>query len=181
MASTDQTYSETGVPPQKEAGFPPFESDSFTGQIFWLILTFAALYYVISKIAAPRIGAILESRQGRIEGDLAEAESLKHEMDKAIADYESALRDAREQAHQIAQDTQAKLTAKVTSKRQAVEDELAQTMREADARIRAMTGEALSHVEEIACESVNAVITHIDGRTCPSDDVKDAVRKFHAS
>ncbi len=57
--------------------FPPFDPASFGSQLLWLALSFAALYILMSKIALPRIGEILEVRRDRIEGDLAEAERLR--------------------------------------------------------------------------------------------------------
>ena len=57
----------------------------------------------MSRVALPRIGSILEERDNRIAGDLAEAGRLKEESDAAIAAYEQALAEARQNAHAIAQ------------------------------------------------------------------------------
>ena len=36
-------------------------------------IAFVALYLIVSRIALPRVGSVLDARQNAIEGDLAEA------------------------------------------------------------------------------------------------------------
>ena len=83
-------------------GFPPFDSTTFASQLLWLALTFIALYLLMSRLALPRIGAILETRRQRVEGDLAEAQRLKDQSDAAIAAHEKALAEARGRAQALA-------------------------------------------------------------------------------
>ena len=81
--------------PGAHGGFPPFQKETFASQIFWLVIFFVALYLVISRIAVPRIGGILEQRTNRIEGDFAEDRHLRpertghtfiHPLDRSRAD-----------------------------------------------------------------------------------------------
>ena len=83
--------------------FPPFDPETFGSQLFWLAITFGLLYTLMAKVALPRIATILEERNDRIADDLAEAEKLKRETDEAIAAYEQALGEARQNAYGIAQ------------------------------------------------------------------------------
>src|SRR5437763_16775065 len=75
--------------------FPPFDAQTFASQLFWLALIFIALYLLMSRVALPRVGSILEQRRGRIEGDLAEVQRLTGEWDADIADDEKAWSDTR--------------------------------------------------------------------------------------
>jgi hypothetical protein len=100
--------------------FPPFDSSTFASQLLWLAIAFGITYYVISKIAGPRISGILEDRHDRIASDIAEAERLKRETDEAMESYEKALADARSRAQALANETRDKLTAETTAKRQGV-------------------------------------------------------------
>src|SRR6478735_8549339 len=75
--------------------FPPFDASTFGSQILWFAITFVVLYVLMSRVAIPQIGSILDKRRARIDGDLKEAERLKGETDKAVAAYEQALADAR--------------------------------------------------------------------------------------
>ena len=48
---------------ERGKGFPPFDAHTFASQLFWLALAFIALYLLMSRIALPRIGSILEARR----------------------------------------------------------------------------------------------------------------------
>ncbi len=86
----------------EHGGFPPFDPATWGSQVFWLAITFGALLLLMRRVALPRIGGILEDRANRIAGDLAEAGRLKEETDAAIAAYEQALAEARQNGHAIA-------------------------------------------------------------------------------
>ena len=62
--------------PAEHDVFPPFDSSTFPSQLLWFALTFALLYYLMSKVALPRIAGILEDRRDRIASDLDLADPL---------------------------------------------------------------------------------------------------------
>ena len=64
-------------------GFPPFESHTFLSQLIWLALAFGLLYYLMDKVALPRIQAILHDRATRLSSDLDEAQRMKSEAEAA--------------------------------------------------------------------------------------------------
>jgi len=63
--------------------FPPFDSSTFASQLVSLAIAFVALYLIVSRIALPRVGRVIDARQNVIEGDLGEAQKLKDESDAA--------------------------------------------------------------------------------------------------
>ena len=63
---------------------PQFDPSSFPSQIFWLVIFFALLYLLMSKVALPRMAAVLDRRHKAIESDLSKATALKHETEAAI-------------------------------------------------------------------------------------------------
>lgn len=156
--------------------FPPFDSTTFASQLLWLAISFAALYFIMSKLALPRIGEILEIRRDRIEGDLAEADRLRQKTDEAIATYEAALADARSKAHTIAEQTRSEIKADLDAKRNKVETDLAKKVSAAEARISETKTEALGHVSEIATETAQAVVAQLLGKV-PVKAARDAVAK----
>src|SRR5215468_4024031 len=106
-------------------GFPPFESSSFASQLVSLVIAFVALYIIVSRIALPRVGAVIDARQNKIEGDLADAQKLKDESEAALKAYESDLAAARSKAQAIGTETRDKLNAASEAERKALEDKLA--------------------------------------------------------
>lgn len=171
--NSDTTYTSTEHP-VKEKAFPPFDSSTFGPQLFWLALTFGALYLLMSKVALPRIGDILEVRRDRIEGDLAEAERLRQKTDQAIETYESELAEARAKSHDIAEETRSSIKDELDAKRGEVEAELAKKIATAEARIQQTKENALANVDEIAADTVVALISKLTGKITPKA-ARDAV------
>lgn len=141
--------------------FPPFDSATFGSQLLWLALTFAFLYFMMSRVALPRIGGILESRQARIDGDLREAERLSQETERAAEAYEAALAEARANAHAIAEETRAGIKADIDMKRGSVEADLAAKVAAAEATIATSKTAALANVDTIAADTLQALMERL--------------------
>ena len=80
-------HSTTTEAPSSEhhGGFPPFAKETFASQLFWLVICFAALYMMVSKLILPRMTTIMSERRDRIDGDLAEAGRMKDDANAAVA------------------------------------------------------------------------------------------------
>jgi F-type H+-transporting ATPase subunit b len=158
-----ETHATTEAGGHEVTVFPPFDASNFASQILWFAITFVALYLLLSRVAIPQIGSIIDKRKSRIEGDLREAERLRGETDKAVAAYEQALADARKNAHGIAEETRSSIKADLDAKRKVVEDDLSKKVAEAEARITTDKNEALGRVSEIASETAAALVTQLTG------------------
>ncbi|MDB5474454.1 MAG: synthase subunit [Devosia sp.] len=156
--------------------FPPFDPATFPSQLLWLALTFGALYLLMSRVALPRIGGILENRKGIIDADLAAADASRQKTDAAIAAYEAALAAAKAKAQGIASQTRETIQADLAAKRNAVEADLTAKVSAAEARIAGTKAEALTHVGEIATETAQTVVTQLVGDVS-TDSVRAAVAK----
>ena len=128
------------------AGMPQLNPDYFSNQIFWLLVTLVVIYFILSRIALPRIGAVLAERQGTITNDIAAAEELKLRAQEAEAAYDKALVDARTEAAKIVDDAKAEIQA-----------ELDVEMQKADAEIAAQTAESEKAIAEIQAGATDAV------------------------
>ena len=173
VAAGDATHAEVG---QAKTIFPPFDPSTFASQLLWFAITFAVLYWLVSRVAVPRIGGILEQRRARLEGDLKEADRLRQETDRAIAAYEAALAEARQRAHGIAEETRASIKADIDGKRAAVEADLAAKVADAEARIDATKSQALANVEEIAADTAAALVAALSD-SVPAAAARDAVKE----
>ncbi|WP_138468156.1 F0F1 ATP synthase subunit B' [Poseidonocella sp. HB161398] len=132
-----------------EAGMPQLDFTTYANQIFWLIVALAAIYWILSKIALPRIAMILAERRGTISNNIAAAEELKAQAMEAERAYEKALADAKAESARIVAEAKAEIKA-----------ELAAAVEKADAEIAAKTAEsekAIAGIREGALESVEAV------------------------
>jgi F-type H+-transporting ATPase subunit b len=115
--------------------FPPLDPATFVPQLVWLAIAFGLLYLLLSRVALPRVGEVIEERADRIRRDLDQAEKLKAETAAALAAYEQALAEARGKAGGIIKTMRDGLTAEVDKERARVEAQIAQKVAEAEARI----------------------------------------------
>ena len=157
-------------------GLPQLNPDYFTPQLFWLALTFALLFFILSKVALPRIGEVLQERKDRISRDIEAATKLKSETDAALADYEKALADARSNASSIAKQMRDKLAADAEAEKATVEKQIAAKLQDAEKRIGETKAKALSAVNEIAAETATAVVSKLIGQDVKADEVKKVLR-----
>jgi len=158
-----------------KAGFPPFDSSTFAPQLVWLALTFTLLYVMMSRVALPRIGEVIEERRDRIQRDLDQAERLKAETEKALNDYETSLADARAKSSAIAREQRDKLSAETERERAEADAKVQATIAEAEARISDMKGKALASVNDIAAETASAIVSKLIGEEVSADDVRQAL------
>jgi len=153
----------TGAPETKGA-FPPFASESYASQLLWFAIAFGLLYYVMSRIALPRVAAVMENRSQRISADLAEAERLRAESEAAGAAYEKSLNDARAKSKAIAQEMREALTAESEAKRKALEAALNERIRASEETISARTAEAMASVRGISADTAVAIVERLIGQ-----------------
>jgi F-type H+-transporting ATPase subunit b len=158
----------TEVPGGHSGGFPPFQKETFASQLFWLVIAFALLYVLMSKLALPRVGSIIEARRARIDGDLATANELKTSADTAMAAYEKSLAEARSRAQTIGNETRDRLNAEAEKSRKALDQQLNAKLAEAEKTIAATKTSAMSNVRSIATDAASAIVTRLVG-TAPTD------------
>jgi F-type H+-transporting ATPase subunit b len=175
MAEPKHTASTEHPAEGGHGGFPPFQSQTFASQIIWLVIAFVLLYALIAKWALPRVGAIIENRQKRIAGDIAEAGKLKQQSDEAVAAYEKALADARARAQAIANETREREAAASEARRKTLEGELNAKLAEAEKTIAATKQAAMANVRGIAEDAARAIVERLIGSAPSEKAVAEAV------
>ena len=158
-----------------KAPFPPFQKDTFASQLVSLLIAFVALYLIVSKIALPRVGGLIDARQKAIEGDLAEAQKLKDASNGALKAYESELAAARARAQAIGAETREKLNAASDAKRKTLEERLSLKLAEAEKTIAATRETAMRNVRGIAAEAAAAIVQRLTGVAPDGKSVDSAV------
>lgn len=153
--------------PAGEAGnaFPPFDTQYWAPQIFWLIILFGVLYLGMSKLALPRIASILDERRKTLDGDLAGADAARRKAEEEASAYEKSLADARARAQGEVQSQQAQLAAKSEAERKKLEAQLNEKLAAADSQIAETKAKAMANVSVIARETATAIAEKLLGRT----------------
>ena len=169
------TTAHTAVPGEHKGAFPPFDSHTFTSQLVWLVITFVILYVLMSRIALPRVGGIIDARKGKIASDLADAEKLKEQSDVAIAAYEKSLADARNRAQALANEASAKAAAEIEAKRKQLDAEFQSRLAATEKSIAATKTAAMANVQTIAADAAAAIVEQLTGIAPAAPEVSAAV------
>jgi F-type H+-transporting ATPase subunit b len=161
--------------PAGHGAFPPFQSEHFPSQLLWLAVCFILLYVLMSRIALPRIGAILADRSKRISDDLASAESLKEKSNAAHAAYEKSLAEARTRAQSIASSTREKQAAEADATQKQLEAKLHEKLAAAEQSITATRTSAMGNVRSIAAETAAAIVERLIGQKPADHEIATAL------
>jgi len=168
----------TAVAAQSQSGgFPPFRSETFPSQLFWLAITFAFLFVVMWRIAGPRINGVITSRRNAINNDIAAADKARGNAEAASAAYLTALAGARARAQAMAEDNRQKLSAEIAKAKADAEAEAHRAMADADARIAATRVEAQDHMTKAAEEAAIAIVARLTGDAVSPVDAARAVKE----
>ena len=154
---------------------PQLDLSTFPPQLAWLLITFVALYFVVWKVAMPRIVDIRDSRQQRIEDDLGKAETLRQEAETVLAALEKSHADAAAEAHGIHRDT----AQSIAEARAKLQDETAARLSEetqaAEGRIAEEQAAAQGTIPEVAGDVTRAAVHRLIGAEIAEADAKNAV------
>ena len=155
--------------------FPPFDTNHFSSQLVWLALTFGVLYLLMSRIALPRVAAILENRQSTISGDLDYSVALQKQAQEAGVACDDMLANARAHALALADETHLKLAEEAVETRKSLEHDLMESLAAADLRIAEAKARAMHNVEEIAAEVATAIVQQLSGKTPDAASIESAL------
>lgn len=161
VSADGQTTATTAAEGSASVGMPQLDPTTFANQIFWLVLTLLLIWWVLSRIALPRIGGVLADRQNAISGDLGAAEEFKRKARDAEAAYEKALTEARGEAQGIVAKHKATMQAQVD-----------RAIAQADADIAGRTAESERRIDEIRASSVS------DARSVAREVTAEIVQAF---
>lgn len=148
-------------------GMPQLNFGDYPPQIVWLVITFAVLYFIMSKVAMPAIAGTLEKRQAKIQGDLDAAEKANEDTRALVAAYEKRLADAREEARRLQRERGEADSAEAAARLAALGDKLGGQVSEAEKRIADQRAQVLAGLEQMAGEIAQSVYAKLAGQ--PAD------------
>ena len=159
---------------------PQLDISTFASQIFWLAISFVVLYLLMAKVGLPRVGAAIEARRRRREGDLDRAAQLRREAEAVVAAYESARAGAREQAQTTIRETTERLAAAAAERQRELAAVLAERTRAAEREIAAAKERALADIRGVAADVAASVAAKLIGSPPDEGNIAAAVDRVIA-
>lgn len=176
MADTDGQLIEgveTAAP--ESSGLPQLAADDWAPQLVWLLISFVFLYVMMSRVALPKIGLVIEERRDKIADDLDRAAELKQEAEDALTAYEQALTEARNKALGIAGETRDRVKAETDQLKAETDAKINARIAEAETKIKAAKDEALSNVQSIAAGTAQVIVDKLVGKSIDDATANAAV------
>jgi len=139
-------------------GMPQLNFEWFPNQIFWLVVTLVAIYFILDRIALPRIASVLADRHDTIQRDLEKAEELKQKAVEAEDGYNKALADARVEASNIVAAAKADIQKDLDKAIAKADAEIAAKAAEGEVKIKEIRDNAMKAVRVVATDTATAIV-----------------------
>ena len=177
MASTSDHSAMQGITQvaHKEPS-PQLNPESFSSQLFWLTLTFAVLYLLISRSALPKVQSVLEARRQRLASDLSAADLLTREAEAAQLSYEQVQAEARLRASALLTEALAAHDEAAKAEHAALDQTLSKKLSEADKTLREQCTRIERDMAPIAEEATSLIVEKLLGTKPDAGLVKKAVK-----
>jgi len=173
IAAVVETVAATEV--ETKAGMPQLDFDTFSSQIFWLVVTFAALYVLLARSVIPRIHDVLEHRQNKITHDIDRAEQLRNEAEEAREVYERALKESRAKAQALISESAALMDKSSAVRHAELDAKLTKQLAEAEANILSAKTQALSKLAPVSKELTQQIVEKLTGQKPKDAEVAPVV------
>jgi F-type H+-transporting ATPase subunit b len=174
MSEHTATHASVGIEHKEPS--PQLNPESFASQLFWLTLTFAALYLLISRSALPKIQSVVETRRQRLQADLEAAEALSRQAQEAQTSYETTLAESRLRANALIVEAQAAHDQMAKQEHAALDQTLAKKLAEADKSLREQCTRIERDMAPIAEEAATLIVEKLLGVSPDGARVKKAVK-----
>ena len=153
----------------------PVQGPLLIGQVVWQAIIFFALFMLMAFVALPRLGAVIENRRQRIEGDLDAARAAMQSAEAAIAAQREATQTARAEAQAAVNAAMQAAQQEMDAKAEALNAALAKQVADAEARIDQGRKAALGAVQQVASDTVGALLAKL-GASADAGKVQAAVQ-----
>lgn len=162
---------------RETVGMPQLDFATFPNQIFWLIVAIVAIYLILSRVALPRISAVLAERRGSIANDIARAEELRLKAEEAEEAFRKTEAQARSEAARLAEKARAEVQEQLDLALAKADAEIAARMAESEARMAEIRDSAATAVEEVARATTAEVLASLgQGASVDAKAIAEAVR-----
>ncbi|HEY5409344.1 MAG TPA: hypothetical protein VIJ94_01330, partial [Caulobacteraceae bacterium] len=136
---------------------------------------FAVVLFLMAKVFMPRLTKTIAEREDQITGDIRRAMAAKEQAQAQAAEADAEMAQARARSQTLAVDAKARVKAEASQRQAAEEAKLGEVVAKAEAQIRASRDDAMSHVREIAADTVQAILAKLTGQAASAADLKAAL------
>ena len=154
---------------QKSAGLPQMDISTFPSQLFWLIITFTALYLFMWKFVIPRLSTTIEERKDKISNDINDAENLNSEASKILENYDDKINSASLESNEIVSSSKATMNEYLDKLKKDNEIKINAMITESEKKIHQQKQQSEQEIKKATIETIKSIISKYV-ESVPSDD-----------
>ncbi len=149
-----------------------------SAELIWGLICFILVFYVLRRVAFPKLREAVEAREKKIQSDLEEAENTKKQAQKERDEYKQQLAEARSEANRIVEEArgQAEQVRKdITEKAEKEAEQIVSRAQEQMEAERTRTVQELQRtIGDLSIELAEKVV----GRSLDGDSQRDLVDAY---
>lgn len=152
-------------------------SETFSSQIFWLLVFFGLTFLVVGRGMVPRIMATVADRESRIGADLAAAKAARDAADAQEVEWRVRENENRAAAQALVAEAKERAAAEAEQRLKGAQAQFDSEINTAEERIGAARREALAELETVAAEAAQAIVAKLADIEIPRPLAQQAVKE----
>ena len=169
---TQITYAAGG---EQNSGMPQLDAQTFSSQIFWLVVTFLITFLILKLSITPKLSEILSNRKNRIDSDILEAKKAKEEAEKVKLEQEKSISDAKSNAALIVKEVIDKSNHTIRENETIAKDKFQKKISEAEKNILSIKSDILNNISDTATDLTILITQKFSGSNISLDLANKAV------
>ena len=160
-------------------GMPQFNAKSFNSQLFWLIITFTALYITITYFILPRIRENIRLRKNKIANDLERAENIKAEIENMISQSNIKLEDAKNQAQTMIKESLLRSNKEYDNQIDNIKKQIANMHIKAEKNITEYKKSLEKDIENSAISLCAVLLSKLKYKNSTAEQIQEKLTKYN--
>ena len=154
---------------------PQFDSATWLPQLAWLAAIFAVLYFAVIRPTLPKVGRVIDEREGRVAADLDAAVVAKTEADAIRTRYDAGMATARDTAQARVAAAQVEAAGAAEARLKALATMLDGQAADAAVRLDTARGAARATLAATTTELTGEAVTRLTGLMLPPVEIEAAL------
>ncbi|MEW4447733.1 ATPase [Qipengyuania sp. JC766] len=152
-------------------------AETFTSQVFWLLVFFGITFFVVGRGMVPRVMQTIGDRDSKIADDLAAAQAARDQADAEEEAWRQRENENRTAAQAVVAEAKAKAAAESETKLSAAQERIDAKLTAAEAEIAQARGSALAEIEDVAAEAAQDIVKQLARVSVTKPAAKAAVKE----
>ena len=165
----------TQVQSAESGGMPQLNPEFWISQIVWLVITFGALYVILSKVILPKISNNLESRRSQILENIEIAEKQREESEEKLKEFDKIILNSKLEAKNLFNEARQKVLNEIDKKRSEMEKNLEEEITSAEKEIQSLNNNSTENIKKIATETSLSLIQQLIGEEINKESISSVV------